>query len=356
MKLATLLALAALAPALFARDIVTANDEARFIAGLPLPKDSPLTPYTRDAEWKAHAAEVDAAWAKCEARSLSRTRLWAEQFVHADGMPCYYMFSGPDILYAHTIFPNAPVYVLCGTEPVGNVPDITSLPAGSTGPTLGAMRRSLSNVLRFSYFITKDMRVDLGSGQFGGVLPIFYFFLARTGCDITSVEPMSLRGAPGVRIVFRSGLGAHTLYYFNADLSNGGSGGAVMSFCRQQGTGAALLKAASYLLHEEGFSQCRNFLLAQRVIVQDDSGIPYRYLAESGAGLRFFGHYNGTTGGAFAKYEQPDLAAAYAHTTTADLDFSLSYQWNPKTANILIAAPAAAPKVAQAAPGKKRKR
>ena len=176
----------------------------------------------------------------------------------------------------------------------------------------------------------------------------------RTGCDITNVQPMNLHGAPGVRIVFRSGHGTHTLYYFNADLSNGGSGGAVMNFCRQQGTGVALLKAASYLLHEESFSQCRNFLLSDcRLIVQDDSGIPYRYLVQNGASLRFFGHYVGTTGGIFAKYEQPDLAAAYAHTTTADLDFSLSYQWNPKTATILIATPAAAPKIASTTPAKK---
>jgi hypothetical protein len=188
------------------------------------------------------------------------------------------------------------------------------------------------------------------------VLPIFYFFLVRTGCEITDIHLMSLRGAPGVRIDFRSGLGSHTMYYFNADLSNGGSGGAVMNFCRQQGQGVALLKAASYLLHEDSFSQCRNFLLSDcRVIVQDDSGISYRTFAENGVPVRFFGHYSGTTGGVFAKYEQPDLAAAYAHTTTADLDFSLSYQWNPRTANILIATPAAsAPKVAHtSAPAKK---
>jgi hypothetical protein len=299
---------------------------------------------------------MDAAWMKSEARSLAKARAWAGAFVPGGGLPCYYMFSGPDILYARTIFPNAPVYVLCGTEPIGDVPDLTKLPPGSAWPALAAMRHSLSNVLRFSYFITKDMRADLGTGHFGGVLPIFYLFLARTGCNITSVEPMTLRGAPGVRIAFRSDLGAHTLYYFNADLSNGGSGGSVMNFCRQQGSGAALLKAASYLLHQDSFSQCRNFLLSQRVIVQDDSGIPYRYLAERGAGLRFFGHYTGTTGGIFAKYEQPDLAAAYARTTTTDLDFSLSYQWNPKTANILIATPTAAPSGAYAVPAGKRKR
>ena len=40
-----------------------------------------------------------------------------------------------------------------------------------------------------------------------------------------------------------------------------------MNFCRQQGRGVALLKAASYLLHEESFSQCRNFLLTQSRVI-----------------------------------------------------------------------------------------
>ena len=38
-----------------------------------------------------------------------------------------YMFSGPDFLYATSFFPNASTYVLAGLEPVGAVPELTSL-------------------------------------------------------------------------------------------------------------------------------------------------------------------------------------------------------------------------------------
>ena len=31
----------------------------------------------------------------------------------------FYMFSGPDFLYADTFFPNASTYILCGIEPMG---------------------------------------------------------------------------------------------------------------------------------------------------------------------------------------------------------------------------------------------
>jgi hypothetical protein len=251
------------------------------------------------------------------------------------------MFSGPDILYAHTIYPNASTYVLCGIEAIGSVAGGTRI--GENQAALPTIRRAVSNVLRFSYFITKDMRADI-DGSLGGVTPVLYFFLARMGCDIVSVESVS-HGAPGVRIVFRDGMRSQQLYYFRADLSNGGSGAAVMNFCRRQGAGGlGLLKAASYLLHEGSFSQCRDFLLTNcRVLVQDDSGIPHRYLAGRGWQVRYFGSYAGTTGGPFAKYYQPDLALAYQQVSPVEIDFQLSYQWNPKLANLQVGVRTSAP-------------
>jgi hypothetical protein len=53
-----------IAAAGFARaaDTVTANDTARFLAGMPPAADSPLTPLTRDPEWQRHARFFDAAF------------------------------------------------------------------------------------------------------------------------------------------------------------------------------------------------------------------------------------------------------------------------------------------------------
>lgn len=337
-----------------ARDFVSANDQARFLAGLPVDGSSPLAPYTESAAWKQHASEIDAAWAKCDRVSLSKTRAWAGHFVKSSGSsaPCYYMFSGPDILYARTVYPGASTYVLCGIEPIGAVPDLTKAAPEKVDAALGVLRRSLSNVLRFSYFITKDMRVDLGGAELGGTVPVLYFFLARMGCDIESVDYVSLSssgtlgkgGVPGVKIVFRQGFGSQTLYYFKADLSNGGSGNSVMNFCRNLGpNGLGLLKAASYLLHEGSFSKCREFLMNNcRVIVQDDSGIPLRNYNPQRWQLRFFGTYQGTTGGPFEKYYQPELAGAYTNAKAAPIDFQLSYQWNTKLANLMVAVRTAA--------------
>jgi hypothetical protein len=341
--------LLAAASAALAAEGENANDQARFIAGLPLAEGSALAPLARDSAWQQHSGEINQMWSRLEGRSLGKARAWSATFVRAShgSSPCYYLFSGPDILYAKTIFPFSSTYVLCGTEPVGAVPDMAGWDSGTAAGALTNTRRSIGNLTRFAYFITKEMRSDLSSKQLSGVTPILYLFLARMGCEISRVDYVNLSsngslgsgGVPGVRISFRSGAGTQTMYYFKADLSNGGSGMAVLNFCRRQGSnGMGLLKAASYLLHGDGFSKSREFLLSEcRVIVQDDSGIPLRYFSPDRWQLRFFGRYTNTTGGIFAKYYQNDLAEAYNRVQPAPLDFQISYQYDPKEANVMVA-------------------
>jgi len=54
----------------------------------------------------------------------------------------FYMFSGPDFLYADAFFPEATTYVMAGLEPPGQIPDLQKMPRGSLGPSLGSVARS----------------------------------------------------------------------------------------------------------------------------------------------------------------------------------------------------------------------
>src|SRR5579864_4931539 len=99
----------------------------------------------------------------------------------------FYMFSGPDFLYANAFYPKATTYVLSALEPPGSVPDLTRLPYWAVGSALYNVERSLASILSFSFFITKQMKVDLHAGQISGTLPILYVFLARSGKTIREV-------------------------------------------------------------------------------------------------------------------------------------------------------------------------
>ena len=239
-KIAALAAVMFLAAALPARaaDTVTADDTARFLAGMAPSADSPLTPLTREPAWQRHAKFFDNAFGQLEQRQLSKIRSWTEANLAAPRPTMFYMFSGPDFLYADAFYSKASTYVLSALEPVGSVPDLTRLPPGGIGSALYNVERSLGSILSFSFFITKQMKTDLQAGQLSGTLPILYVFLARSGKTIRDVSPIALddKGAAyfanenpgpnatrGVRILFAGSDGAEkTLYYFSTDLSNSG--------------------------------------------------------------------------------------------------------------------------------------
>jgi len=329
------------------------NDTALFLAGMPVPENSPLAPLTRDPAWQEHSASFEDAFAKTNQRQLQNLHEWQTTYLpeSKDAIPvAFYMFSGPDFLYVDQFFPNAAVYVLCGKEAMGPPPDPFRITDRSAA--LHNLENAMNAVLTTSYFITKDMKVDLQQQQLNGTLPILYVFLARADKTITEVTLGSLNsggtfqggktgGIPGVRINYRDNRSGNTqtLYYFTTDISNGGikSTPGFLKFCQHLGIGASFLKSSSYLMFEEGFAAIRNFILDHsNVIVQDDSGIPISYFNPDKWTLRFFGTYLGPIE-LFKQHYQPKLQELFAQSNPPPLGFGFGYRWNYKEANLIVA-------------------
>src|SRR6185295_17839695 len=150
-------------------------------------------------------------------------------------------------------------YVLAGLEPIGNVPNLIQVPPELLRADLFSLRNSMNSILRFQYFITKEMRADLGRGNVGGTLPILYVFLARLGYTINDVTRVN-SPAEGVKITFSGAEQPQTLYYFKTDLAGGGNS-AFLRLCVACGLGLSLFKVVSFLMHGDGFTGVRNFLL-----------------------------------------------------------------------------------------------
>ena len=323
----------------FAQVQVTVDETARFLAGLPV--TGPLAPLMQTPGWQQHAREIDEAWAKKHSQQILPIRDWmfanANQYYTSPG-PMFYMFGGPDFLYANVFYPYASTYILAGLEPVGQVPNLATMHPDQVAAELATMRGSMNTILRFQYFITKDMRTELGRGNVAGTLPIMYVFLARLGYFVIDATPVT-SPARGVKITFKDPARQQpqTLYYFTTDLSGGGQS-AFLKWCAAKGKGVSLLKAASYLMHTEGFNGVRNFLLQNsRVIIQDDSGIPLRAFPPSWA-VSCYGRYV-PHGEMFGKYWQPDLAAIYERNPPAELGFPFGYHWQPDRGVLLLARP-----------------
>jgi hypothetical protein len=339
---------AILIPSLLPARPIDVNGTAAYLAGLVPPSGSPLHRYTGEAAWQQHAASFNRTWERLDRRQLVQIRNWAASDLgraHVQRANIYYMFSGPDFLYAHAFFPNASTYVLCGKEDIGNVPDIAALSPAERASSLRNLQNTLNTALNYSYFITKDMRVDLSRSAVRGVTPVILAFMARLGNVVTSVSMVGLdtRGnlggsaVRGVKITFQRGGGpSQTLYYFDGDLSNSGNP-AVLNFCRSRGPGNSLLKSSSYLMHRDSFSKVRSMLLdLSLTLVQDDSGIPIRYFNPQRWIVRFYGTYVGPIN-LFKEYYQKDLADLYRRSRPKELNFGVGYRFNRTQTTLMVA-------------------
>src|SRR5262245_34575834 len=242
----SLLAIAAVTAALLfppaqgvrAADGASFDDTARFLAGLQPARESALASLTHEGAWQQHARHFDGAWSDLENRQLGKVRAWAARNIKTKRQTLFYMFSGPDYLYANAFFPEASTYVLSGLERTGPIPDVLALRGAALPAALGHLKVSLRQVMSHSYFITSQMGAHLSRGRLNGTLPLLYVFLARAGKTLHEVSYVELEpdgtlkpfdaSVPGaspraVKIVFSSG-GAErqTLYYFSTNLADSG--------------------------------------------------------------------------------------------------------------------------------------
>jgi hypothetical protein len=346
--LAAVMLFAATLP-LRAADTATADDTAKFLAGMMPSADSPLMPLTKDAAWQRHAKFFDGAFAQLEQRQLSKIRAWSDANLAAPRPTMFYMFSGPDFLYADAFYGKATTYVLSALEPPGSVPDLMKLPRGAIGAALHSVERSTGSILSFSFFITKQMKTDLHAGQLNGTLPVLYVFLARSGKTIRSVAPVALddkgtlvtenpgpNAVRGTRIIFAGSDGAEkTLYYFSTDLSNSGvKVTGFLKFCSTLAPGNSLLKSASYLLHSGNFTTVRDYILANSAtIIQDDSGVPLHYYSPKKWRFFPFGRYAGPINEFPGRYQQ---SYADLFKRAQPMDFGIGYRWRTHESNLLL--------------------
>jgi hypothetical protein len=323
---------------------------AQFMAGMSTNGYS-LSPEQR-AAWNRHAEITSASWNATQTRYLNRIDSWRKRTLERRWTTdvAFYPFSGPDAANIFTFFPDAHEYVLIGLEPVGCIP--AGL-ADYTPQYFSALRRSLDAILTINFFRTNDMERDFGSDNLRGVLPALLFMIARSGYSVTSVTPVTvtregtvervredLKGeTSGVTVQFTNGRQVRKLSYFSLNLLDS-------RLKRKPGTlkylGSlpetdTLIKSASYLMHRPYFSMIRSTILSKsRVVVEDDSGIPFRFFDQSAWDVHLHGAYDKPIE-LFSNWLQEDLKSAFdSRPDVEPLDFAIGYR-HVKEANLLVA-------------------
>jgi len=316
------------------------NQATRFYAGIS--RDGIVMPDSDSKSWNQYNNNLKPLLARSDKITQGLDSIARTDFSDFRDKVDYvfYPFSGADFVYPTLLYPNADTYFLCGLEKTGT-------PISGNIKTnfahYEAYRTALTNFFRHGYFITKEMKDDLHNEELDGVCPVISMLMAIRGYDIISIKYVNLNEAgdfaeatsssnalefkffkPGTRH-------EQTLYYLSGDIQDRALDANLKAYLDKtlpKHTVGTYLKAASFLLHRDGFSGIRNYILDHSLaVIQDDTGVPYRFLKDK-FDVTLYGKYSYPSDEFDAKSGQPDLEELYNKNAASihRLPFVLGYK------------------------------
>lgn len=330
------------------------TEAAYFIAGMP------TTTYLTDLQAKDYYAEhkkfTDTSWKFSVSSMLDPIEKWkTEKQIGEtkDSMLCFYPLSGPDFLFGNAFFPDAHNYVLLGLEPRGTMCDFRTMNDEQIKKYLSGIRGSMKYLNSRGYFVTMHMSSDFTKAHLNGMVHMMLYMMARTGHKIVDVynvyiendgvndgmesrKPINTdpdKNLTAIKIDFLStdGLTKKSAYYFKLDASdeNLANHPEFEKFVERFGPRVSYMKSASCVLTNNNFAVMRKLVLGSEAFLQDDTGVPYRYiLADSTHDIKLYGTYTGTINDLDWCY-QPGLRKALEKTgDTTELPYKISYNGN----------------------------
>ena len=325
---------------------------AQLMAGIvPAPGDPVIDRFVALDAFKTHQAWMLEQWAPVRAR-LTAMEGWRDQNIRiadARSRTMLYPFSGPDFLNAYALFPNHSRYVFFSLERPSKLPDLASKSPQEFAELLASVRDALRDIFERNYFITSYMSRQLTAPRLRGTVPVIAVMMALYNRQIVSADTVDLfpeltavyadpsskrprMPMRGVRIVFMDPAtrSTQTLHYFSLDATDRALAfyPEFTAWLSRQGPATALVKSASYLLHDKQFLQVREALLSTAdTVVQDDTGVPYRVLRQAGWDVQLYGEYRKPIP-ALAYGFQRDLQESFVKNgNPARLPFPFGYHW-----------------------------
>lgn len=308
--------------------------------------ENPLVTFRRLKIWQDHAAELDEGFHSFQSRFAEPFSSWvrSNMDVNRSLRTVFYPLGGPDIAFARLLYPDADTYILCGLEPCMPRPDAPPPSKASIAKALAGLRATVGHFFAYSFFTAKEMREQFHDLYMPGVVLALLTLTVRLGLHPSSIEFLWMGSgagaAPGIGMTVEGGGRTRRIFYFQQDLRDGyfSGDGAFSRFVAGFGRFGALIKSASYLLHEPNFSNVRDFILRRcSTIVQDPSGIPFRDFSGEEFNLSLYGSYTNVLP-LFHRYEQPELARAFATAESAPaLDFGFGYFHQAVRASLMLA-------------------
>jgi hypothetical protein len=339
-----------------------ATATAQLLAGItPNPAEPAFNHLLELDAWKEHQKWMTSQWAEVRGR-IKTVEGWRDhelKIANPQKKTLLYPFSGPDFFNAYAFFPEHSRYVFFSLERPGTLPDLESVTMQQFAKLLTDVRGAFRDIFERNYFITSYMNKQLTTPWIRGTVPVMATMMALMNRRIVRIEPIDLfpeltkvYDSPegkrprlllrGVRIEFSNpgAPGVQQLYYFSLDATDKALEyyPDFLNWVGQNRPASALIKSASYLLHDAQFSKTRAMVLdSADLLVQDDTGIPYRFINQTPWQAKLYGKYNKPIKPMGYGY-QKDLDAAFkAKVQTNELPFAFGYHWRGGQGALILA-------------------
>lgn len=338
-----------------------ATATAQLMAGVtPAAGDAVIDKLAATDGWKKHQEAMQAQWKSVRSR-LDTIEKWRDQEIKLKDVPSrtlLYPFSGPDFINAWALYPNHGKYLFFSLENPGVLPDLEKMGPKEFDALLQDVRNAFNEIFQRNYFITSYMGKQLTTPHIKGAVPIIATMMALNGLRIAKIEPVDpfpdltkayeepkakrpgklLRGA---KITFLTAANrVHELSYFSLDATDNALRAYpdFLDWVGRNKPASALVKSASYLLHDNQFSKTRDMILASAdILVQDDTGVPYRYIKQANWNTKLFGKYHRPIKPMEWGY-QNDLDKAFKEVKDGQpLPFPFGYHWRGQESGLILA-------------------
>jgi hypothetical protein len=339
-----------------------ATATAQILGGIVAnPIEPALKKFVESDAFKEHSQWMTSNWNQVKGR-VQTMDMWRSQEIKlaaAQRKNLLYPFSGPDFLNAYTFFPEHRRYIFFSLERPGALPDLESVTPVQFAKLLQDVRSAFRDIFERNYFITSYMTKQLTTPWIRGTVPVMAIMMALMNRRIVRIEPLDLfpdltvgYDAPeakrprvlmrAVRIEFAhpNSTGTQQLYYVSLDATDKALEfyPDFLAWIGQYKPATVLLKSASYLLHDNQFAKTRTTLLeAADIVVQDDTGIPYRFISQNPWQVKLYGRYNRPIRPMTYGY-QKDLETAYnSRAEHIPLPFPFGYHWRGQQSGLIVA-------------------
>jgi hypothetical protein len=306
-----------------------------------------------NTSWIDIQGSMHEEWERVVSEKVLPIQEWTDDspLAKIDSALLFYPFAGADFLYSNCFFPRSNRIVMVGLEPIGSITEKLEFNA-EFYDYMKHIKTSLYTSNRSGYFMTLNMGKELRQSDLNGVLPLILFYARRQAFLISSITyvsldengkqiPSSYENALGVviKLTDKDKKNLKTIEYFKTDLSDGEfkPGSRFHTYFSAFQNKNVFLKAASYLLHNDSFSNIRKVILDNtNTLLQDDSGMPYKFVATNDWNVELYGKYTRPIG-LFSNRVQPDLKEEFQKRGGKELPFRIGYNISHNEPHLILA-------------------